>query len=108
MSVKLRQDLERRIVNAIAQEAIRTGHTVSVFDGEEWTVTKSTKLSDIMGAIMTTDEDMLRIRNTAGQRIGDVMLIYGNDGYDVIADHHSSEAMDAILAPANELADRYF
>ena len=107
MSIKLRQELERRIVRAIAKEAIRLGYTVSVCDGEDWTVKSADKVSKVMSAIMTTDMDTLRIRGISGNHIGDVMLVYGNDGYDVIADHHSSEAMDEVLAPANKIADRY-
>lgn len=107
MNVKLRQELERKIVRAIAKEAIRTGHTVSVSDGEEWTVKRSAKVSEIMGAIMTTDQDMLRIRDAEGKHIGDIALIYGNDGYDVISDYHCNPVMESVLAPANKLADKY-
>jgi hypothetical protein len=105
MSVKLRQELERKIVRAIVKQALAIGGTVSVYDSEEWTVKKSDSMADIMGAIMTTDEDMLRIYNGSGERIGDVFLIYGNDGWDVISDHTDSAAMDELLAPAFRIAD---
>jgi hypothetical protein len=107
MSIKLRQELERRIVKAVVTEALLTGHTVSVFDGEETTVNKSAKLADIMGAIMTTDEDALYIWNAEGKHIGTVILIYGNEGYDVIADYSANPAIEAILAPANAIAESY-
>ena len=107
MSIKLRQELERRIIRAIVKEALAVGITVSVYDGEEWTVKNSEKLSDIMKAVMTTDEDTLRFNRCSGERIGDVLLVYGNDGWDVIADHTESIAMNNILAPGNAIANRY-
>ena len=107
MSVAMRQEIERKIVQAIADEAIRTGHTVSVNDGEVWTVSKSTDPAEIMGAVMTTDEDKLRIYDARGERIGDVWLVYGNDGWDVIADYHDNPEMETVLKPAFKIADRY-
>lgn len=107
MSIKLRQELELRIIRAIIKEALAVGITVSVYDGEEWTVKNSEKLSDIMKAVMTTDEDTLRFNTCSGERIGDVLLVYGNDGWDVIADHTESIAMNNILAPGNAIANRY-
>ena len=107
MNVANRQRLERRIVRAAVAEALRTGHKVSVNDGEVWTVSKSTDLAEIMGAVMTTDEDKLRIYDARGERIGDVWLVYGNDGYDVIADYHDNPEMETVLKPAFKIADRY-
>ena len=75
MSVAMRQEIERKIVQAIADEAIRTGHTVSVNDGEVWTVSKSTDPAEIMGAVMTTDEDKLRIYDARGERIGVAQIV---------------------------------
>lgn len=107
MNVENRIKLERRIVRAIVTAAVKAGHNVSVYDGEDWPLKRSGNVAEIMQAVMSTDEDTLHIRSAQDGVIGDVYLVYGNDGWDVIADHTSSPEMDAILAPAMAIADKY-
>ena len=106
MNVEQRQKIERRIVKAVIKSAIDAGGSVSLYDGGEWTVKKSRDAKVLANAIMSVDEESLRIHNAAGESIGTVYLVYGNDGYDVICDHTDAPAMDAILASAFALADK--
>jgi hypothetical protein len=46
------------IVKALAQN-----FTISVWDGEEWQVKRSTKLNEIVDAVKSVDEVRLHIRN---------------------------------------------
>jgi hypothetical protein len=45
----------------------------------------------------STDSDMLRLRDAAGEVIGNIWLVWGNDE-DVISDHTDSEAMADFMA----------
>ena len=107
MSLQERQAIERRIIERLVTDAIAAGFSVSVDDGGETTVDRSRNLDEIMAAVMTTDEDHIFFhqegRKTA---FGWARLIYGNDGWDVIADHTDNEAMRTLVAGASALADQ--
>ena len=108
MSIKERQTLERRIVRAVAKDALKQGYTVTIYDGEgpdALALDKSTRQADIMAAIMTTGEDLM-VFHKDGKRAGVVYFIYGNDGYDVICDHTANDATYAIIKRADEIAKK--
>lgn len=115
-AVVARQSLEKRVISRLVKDALAKNYTVSLNDGEEWTVKRSRNYEEIMGAIMTTDEDFLRIRDEKGESVGSVTLIYGNDGWDVIADWSwrvdkekgvDTEAqMNDLMKGADELANK--
>jgi hypothetical protein len=95
------------ICKTLVGEALKRGFTVSVFDSEEWTVKKSSDKAEIVDALFTTDMDTLCLRRPDGSRIGSVLLVYGNDGPDVVSDYTCApeieEIMDTVITP---LADR--
>lgn len=104
-------DAEKKIIDAILLSAINFGYHISVSDGEEYTVVRSTDLIEIRPAIFTTDETTLMFRDMrdlerdgpAGRRIGTVLLVHGN-GHEVISDHTDSSEIEALLVPASCLA----
>ena len=98
VSFALYQETEKRIIRRIVRDALAKGWTVSVNDGEEWTLKESSDEKVILGAMQTTDEDQLMLREN-GEKRGWIRLIYGN-GEDVICDY--STALDEFVAPINE------
>ena len=112
MTVKERQRIERRIVTAVIKSALAAGLSVDVDDGEEWALIRSTDQSAILKALFTTDEEVVQFHNAAGERVGTVYFVYGNDGYDVISDHSAPtsrcgpDSLDPLLAEANKIAER--
>jgi len=87
-SVAKRIRIEGRIVRKLIKSFLAfPGNTVSVYDGEDWCLVKSSKYAEIMAALNSTDEDQLIVRDAAGMKLGWVYLVYGNDGYDVISDY---------------------
>ena len=88
---------EARIARKIVKDALANGWTVSVNDGEEWTVKRSTDSRAILAALCSTDSDTLRLRDAAGERVGDIMLVWGNDE-DLITDHSDNDATNAFMA----------
>lgn len=105
------QEIEKKILELIVDNALKLGYVISVYDGGETTVIKSEDRAKILDALMTTDEDVMRFYSADEKgefkRRGSVNLIYGNDGYDVIADHSDNEAMEKILTPANTFSDEW-
>lgn len=94
---------EARAARKLVKAALAAGYMVSVNDGEEWTVKQSTNAREIIDALCTTGEDMLRLRDPAdGATIGSFWLIYGNDpsGDELISDHSDNNVCDALYKQA--------
>ncbi len=104
MSVKMRQHVERVIARRIILDAIHQGYTVTVDNGEDIAISKSTNVKDILNAMFQTDEETLRFYKD-DKRIGWAFLVYGNSGYDVLSDY--SVNIENIVQGANALADKY-
>lgn len=95
-------DNEKRIVGRLVTDLIAAGAQLSVNDGEEVTVMRSTDADKIFVALSSTGEDYLMVDFPAtGPRQRWVRLIWGND-VDVISDYHTS--LEPFLAGANALA----
>ena len=96
--VWLRHRHARAIAERLVTDAIAQGYQVSVNDGEAWVVKRSTDSKAIMAALFSTDEDYIRIRKDGEQSsVGTFTLIYGNDGWDVIADWSYSVETEAVM-----------
>lgn len=95
-------DNEKRIVGKLVTDLLAAGAQLSVNDGEETTVVRSTDADKIFEALSSTGEDYLMVDFPAtGPRQRWVRLIWGND-VDVISDYHTS--LDRYIAGANALA----
>ena len=97
-----RLETESRACGYLIDECLRRGLLVSVNDGEDWCLRKSQNRHEIMCALASTDEDTLRAQ-TIGlpgdpKQAATFSLIYGNDGYDVIADYGVNPLAEAIMA----------
>ena len=88
---------ERRTVIRLLSAAAAANYTVSVFDGEEWTLRRQpvTSHKTICAALATTGEDTLAFYNTAGGCVGRVYLVWGldADGTELIADYTDTPAI---------------
>jgi hypothetical protein len=93
---------ERGVATRLVRAALHAGYTVSVSDGEEWTVKRSDSEAVILPALATTGYDTLRFRNSAGEHIGSAYLVWGNEesGECLIADHTDTDAMEALYQAA--------
>ena len=99
MSVKMRQEVERKIAAAVIADALVAGYVISVDNGDEETKPMA-DFQLIIDAMFMTDEDRLYIWK-AGQRFGWVSFIYGNDGWDVINDYTVN--LESIMGTANKI-----
>jgi hypothetical protein len=107
MNVAARLEIERKIITKLMKEAIKQGYSVSVFDGEEYAVEQSTDIELLKKEIMATDTDSIELYHANGTMFGSVLAVYGNDGYDVMADSSNSPAFNEFLKPIEEYADKF-
>ena len=105
MIVSVRQQIERGVFKRVVRSALAKNCTLSLHDGGEWVVKFSRNFSQVVGAAFTVDSERLRVRDADGVFVGDVFFIYGNDGYDVLADRTDNVTMQAICADAERYAD---
>lgn len=94
---------EARAARKLVKAALAAGYTISVNDGEEWTVKRSGRELEIIDALATTGEDRLLMRlAVSGDVVGSFWLIYGNDpnGDELISDHSDNSACEALYKAA--------
>lgn len=88
---------EAKAVRKLVRNALAQDWTVSVNDGEEWTVKKSSNFDEIIAALATTGGDTLRFRDSEGNSMGSMWLIYqggNNPGDEVVSDYSDNESME--------------
>jgi azurin len=72
------------------------GHTMSVHDGEAWSVRRSQDRDAILNAMGETELDDVRVRDEDTNIIGWFRLIYGNGPGELIADCSDNDYCGAI------------
>ena len=80
----------------LVKHALAQGHNCSVWDGEEWQVSHSSKYQNIIEAIESVEEANLVIRlAVGGERIGWAQVIpYGLEDDETVVDYICSEFME--------------
>jgi hypothetical protein len=103
MTVRMRQEVERKIIEALITAALGRNYEIAVNDGE--TCSKYTDNFDvIMTRMFSVDEETLMLRHPDGER-GWVKLVYGNSGPDVISDYTTN--LQPLMAEPDLIADYY-
>ncbi|EEX1006186.1 hypothetical protein D3981_004164 [Escherichia coli] len=108
MDVDERQRIERLIATAAAKGLTDAGYKIAVHDGEEIAQPKTSNVDTILDAMFSTDGDSFIVyQKSSGDeagwvRVGWVQFIYGNCGWDVIADNTTS--LESALQDATNLA----
>jgi len=89
---------EFAIISKIVETILANGHTISVYDGECFTVKKSSDMECILGAMATTGSDMFWVRDKANNFLGGITFLYGNasDGGEVVCDCTDNAYMCAL------------
>ena len=83
----------------LVKHALGTGNLVSVFDGEEWQVSKSSKYQAIIDAIESVEEAQIKIYSKfdtrgEGYRAWALVIPFGLDDDETVADHTDNPFMD--------------
>ena len=99
------ESMERQIIKALVNEVFKRGFTKIIIDnggdaGEDITCTNT---KEVMASIRQTDEEHMFFVHPDNPKMSWVFLVYGNDGYDVIADHSTS--LDELIDTIQPLID---
>jgi len=109
MNVKTRQGIERRIARKFLKIALAAGYAISLDNGgDDFEFENSTDFKFIVGEMFATDDERLYLSKD-GKRCGWVYFVYGNDGWDVIADYtvNLEDLMPEVSALSDKLEDQY-
>ena len=92
---------EKKAVKKVVEKALRMGYMISLYDGEEYCVKRSTDKALILANIYQTDMDRMYFRyRETGEQVGSVLFVYGNSASEVLADWSDCAEVNAILADA--------
>jgi hypothetical protein len=108
MSVKMRQEVERKIVTRLLKDAVAAGYWISVDNGEDEPTKNSQNIRKILKFMFQCDEERIYLHASEDEPLiyeGWVYLVYGNDGWDVIADYTTN--LQHIMAGADKISDKY-
>lgn len=104
MNVEKRMQIEKRIVREACKALDKAGYLFRLHDGEEYATGITNDPKIITDEMHACDEEMILVYNQFCARIGSIQLVYGNDGWDVLADH--SVNLEDVLKPVYDLCDR--
>jgi hypothetical protein len=107
MSVRMRQEIERKIAIALINAAIKAGYKISVNNGgEDNEIEPTTDAAKVLKAMFATDDEyLLFFKGSAKQHFAWAWFVYGNDGYDVISDYTTN--IEHLMPEPNLIADYY-
>jgi hypothetical protein len=79
----------------LVRYALNAGHNVSVFDGEEWELRRSTKFQDIIEAIESVEEAQIIIVDSEGTRKGWALVTpFGVEDEETVCDYTITDFME--------------
>ena len=102
------ESMERQVIKALVTEAFKRGFTKIIIDNmgdnESDDLITCTNVEEVMASIRQTDEEHMFFVHPDVAKMPCVFLVYGNDGYDVIADHSTS--LDELIETLDPLTIR--
>lgn len=101
--VKRRQKIEKTIVRRVIRDALNAGYLLNVDNGgdKEELPKPTNKYKEIDKVMYATDLEHLNLYKD-GKHFGQVLFVYGNDGWDVINDYSSK--LEELLKGALDLS----
>ncbi len=102
-----RQAIEKEIATQIVTSALAAGYEIGVDNGGDEEEYRGKNKEEILKNMFATDSEYLYMYRASHHTSasGYVLLVYGNDGWDVMSDWTTS--LDPVLAEAQELSDKY-
>jgi hypothetical protein len=78
----------------LVKHSLAQGHTISVWDGEEWQVKRSTSYKEIVDAIESVEEAEMTIRDIEGNKEAWVLIgAFGLADDETVMDHSDNKFM---------------
>ncbi|ACR32839.1 Hypothetical protein bglu_3p0660 (plasmid) [Burkholderia glumae BGR1] len=95
--------VERTIVACAVASFLGADHMVRLHNGQRWATPLTSRLDVIMAPLMATGEETLYVRSRDGEGwLGAIRFIYGDRGWDVLAEY--DDELTPLLAGALALA----
>jgi hypothetical protein len=88
---------EQQALRALVSIIVAQGYSVSVNDGGDWPVQRSTDIDAICEAASAVGEALLRLRDRDGATAGVIDLVFGNAPDELISDHTNNPEMNTIF-----------
>ena len=79
----------------LVKHALKTGHTISVFDEEAWQVKRGTAYQEIIAAIESVEAPQIRIRDQDGDIVGWALIIPFLDDDETVADYSCTDFLES-------------
>lgn len=96
---------EKAIVKAAIKDMLDAGCKLSVDDGDDdYFITNSTDAEAVLAEMFSMDTDKLYVTKPDGSN-GTLLFVYGNDGYDVLADY--SIALEPFMTLTKAAQDKH-
>jgi hypothetical protein len=111
MSLPTRDEMETEIVNQLVTDLLAAGLTIKVENtidpnGPDMIKTRDKML--ILNNLGHMEEQAIEAYDTTqGRRVGFWFFVYGNDGYDVIADHSDTHEVEKLMKTVNLMIEEY-
>lgn len=102
MDNEKRLELELRVLRKMCRSLCAAGYSLSVWDGEEWAIKRSTQPDIVLAELRATDEEQVRVRE-GDKVIGTIYLVYGNSPWEVVSDYSTS--LESALAETTAYTD---
>ena len=89
---------DRQCAAALVSLCLKGGNTISVWDGEDFAIKRSSSKLDILKEMSSTGEDRLHVFDEHGNELGRFYLIYNNgtSHMELIADHVANDWCEGI------------
>ena len=121
MSIKMRIEVERKIVTAIVKDALKAGYRLTPslergYDREAGDpLLGSTDVKAVLAELTAGDDAHLFIHAADGPvidgstlvSVGWVYFVFGNDGWDVVSDYTTNLDKLGLMTRADKIAKRY-
>ena len=95
-SCRARCRMELDLVHLLMDEAKKIGYTLQ--ESEEG------KTDDLLGLLFDLDEANIIVKDATGKEIGWILLVFGNDGWDLVSDYTVN--LETFLKPLSDLSDK--
>ena len=105
--VKSRIALEKEILSMIVADALAQGYKITIDNGGDEDSPFMADFETVMAETMHTDQEALHFYDAQDVYRGSVILVYGNDGFDVIHDYSNNAETCRILTRAEAFALAY-
>jgi uncharacterized protein YtpQ (UPF0354 family) len=109
MSTPTVAQMDRAIVEQLVNDLLAAGLDLTIKNttdenGPDWITTNDREL--VLHNLGHMEEDTIRAYDK-GRYVGLFYFVYGNDGYDVLADYTSTEEVERLLMTVNLMSEEY-